>query len=145
MTTIYPYLRGFMWVFDDQDTGLKSEPFVSGASEAISHLVEAKRIPNAAHGFSLSFSDQPFYGHDAELSWLSADDSTDAMPGNWYRGVVSGQEMEAWLCPALLDYFPAAPEKLFLRADPLPEGVDPVWHIAADDPRQHRFMSGDEA
>jgi hypothetical protein len=144
MKTIYPYLLGTLWVFDDESTGLKCEPFVSGSSEAIHHLVEAKRIPNAASGFALGFSDEPFHGHDVELTWLSADDSVDAMPGNWYRGVVAGQEKEAWFCPALLEFFPTAPMRLFIRADLMPVCIDPIWHVGLDDPRQRRFTACDE-
>jgi hypothetical protein len=139
---IYPYLNEPFWVFDDERTGLKAEPFVSGASEAISALVEAKGISNAASGFSLTFGDEPFDGFDAELSWVRADDATNAMSGNWYRGEIGGQVMEGWLCPALLLYCSSAPGRLFIKADPLPAGVEPIWHVDPDDPRPRRFVSG---
>ena len=152
--TIYPYLiGGEIWVFDDERTGLKEEAFVLGASEMISRIVENKKIPNAGLGLSLTFSDQPFEGHDAELQWLRSDDS-QIVPGenrtlaqlfgNWYRGIVAGTEMDCWLCPALELYFSGAPPKLFVRADPLPPGVDPIWHVASDDLRQRRFVSADD-
>ena len=143
-TTIYPYLLGQTWVFDDERTQLKAEAFVLGSSEAISALIEAKGIPNAASGFSLVFSDEPFTGHDVELTWVRADDPLLLMPGNTYRGQIAGMELEGWLCPALLLHFPAAPGKLFLKAEPLPKGVDPIWHVADDDPRQRRFISPDD-
>jgi len=66
------------------------------------------------------------------------------VPGNWYRGLLRGILLEGWLCPALLLYFPVAPKKLFVRAEPLPSGVDPIWHIDSDDPSQRRFMSADD-
>ena len=53
LLTIYPYLLGDTWVFDDPKTGLKEEAFVLGMSEMITRLAEAKGIPNAAHGFTL--------------------------------------------------------------------------------------------
>ena len=56
MLTIFPYLRHSTWVFDDERAGLKEEAFVSGATEMISRVVEIKHLPNAAAGFSLSFS-----------------------------------------------------------------------------------------
>jgi len=38
--TIYPYLLGQTWVFDDPRTGLKEEAFVLGMTEMISRLVK---------------------------------------------------------------------------------------------------------
>lgn len=141
--TIFPYLLGETWVFDDERTGLKAEAFVSGMTEMISRLIEAKGIPNADQGFSMTFSDEPF-DHDAELHWLRADDPDEPMPGNWYSGTIAGEVMEGWLCPALGLFFNSAPARLFVRADQLPEGVDPIWRIDPDDPRQRRFMSADD-
>jgi hypothetical protein len=148
--TIYPYLlENTCWVFDDERTGLKEEAFVLGMTEMISRLVETKSIPKASKGFSLSFAAEPF-GHDVELSWISpkavADEfecSLAKLPdvGNWYRGVVSGEEMVGWLCPALFCYFNEAPKKIYAKAEPLPAGVDPIWHVRLDDPRAKRFVS----
>jgi len=143
--TIYPYLYfggGEIWVFDDERTGLKEEAFVLGASEMISRLVDAKRIPNAATGFSLTFSDEPIEKYDAEIQWIRKDDN-QLLAGNWYRGTVAGQETECWLCPALGLYFSVAPRRLFVRAEPLPAGVDPIWHVDPNDPRQRRFVSAE--
>lgn len=97
--TLYPYLYPgtACWVFDDARTGLKEEAFVEGTSEMITRVVEQKRIPRAAKGFLLSFSDQPFDGYDVERLWLRG----DAEDGNWYEGEVLGEYMENWLCPAL--------------------------------------------
>lgn len=142
---IYPYLLSETWVFDDERTGLKQEAFVLGASEMISRVVGTKDIPTAEKGFSLTFSDTPFDGHDVELQWVRAEEPESGLPGNWYSGSVVGELMEGWLCPALLLYFQAPPPRLFVRADPLPAGVDPIWHVSSDDPQQRRFMSaGDE-
>ncbi len=143
-SVLYPYLLGETWVFDDERTSLKAEAFVMGMSEMIFRLIEAKGIPNADQGFMMTFSDEPFDGADAELRWLRADDPDEPMPGNWYSGIVAGEMMEGWLCPALLHYFDAAPAQLFVRAEPLPEGVDPIWHVAPDDPRQRRFFGPED-
>lgn len=123
--TLYPYLlNGTCWVFDDERTGLKEEAFVCGMSEMISRVVEAKGVPNAARGFAMTFAAEPFSGHDVELHWIRPDDNG----GNWYEGTVVGGHMEGWLCPALLLYFEQAPRQIFVRCDPLPEGIDPVWN-----------------
>jgi hypothetical protein len=149
--TIYPYRLGNCWVFDDARTGLKEEAFVLGSSEMMTRLVEAKGIRQAEKAFALTFSDQPFEGFDAELTWLRSDDS-QVLPGkdgsasqifgNWYKGLVAGEEMEGWLCPALGLYFHAAPARIFVKAEPLPAGVDPIWHVSRDDAMAVRFVSG---
>jgi hypothetical protein len=148
--TIYPYLfEGTCWVFDDQRTGLKEEAFVLGMTEMISKVVEAKAIPNAVKGFALTFGVEPF-DHDVELTWLSSAEAVEARGGqgagspgigNWYRGIVCGAEMVGWLCPALFLYFNEAPNKIFAKAEPLPAGVDPIWHVDANDPMARRFVS----
>jgi hypothetical protein len=148
--TIYRYLyEESCWVFDDQRTGLKEEAFILGMTEMISKVVEAKAIPNAAKGFALTFGVEPF-DHDVELALLSPAEAVKARGGqeagppgvgNWYRGVVCGEEMVGWLCPALFLYFPEAPAKIFAKAEPLPAGVDPIWHVDANDPLARRFVS----
>jgi Family of unknown function (DUF6717) len=148
--TIYPYRLGNCWVFDDARTGLKEEAFVLGMSEMMTRLVEAKKIPNAVKGFMLQFSDEPFEGLDAELTWLRSDDyqvvagkdgSASQIFGNWYKGVVAGEEMQGWLCPALGLYLRVAPARIFVRAEPLSAGVDPIWHVSRDDAMAVRFVS----
>jgi hypothetical protein len=149
MLTLFPYLLESTWVFDDERTGLKEEAFVLGMTEMITRLVESKGIPNATKGFALSFSDQPFDRYDAELKWLSSDDSqvvadqegnTSVLAGNWYRGLVAGEEMTGWLCPALGLYFQTAPRSVYVRADPLPTGVNPIWQPPPGQ-RERRFVS----
>ena len=50
--------------------------------------------------------------------------------------------MVAWLCPALYEYFQEAPQKILVKAgEGLPEGVDPIWHVADDDPQARHYMS----
>src|SRR6476620_6030226 len=142
--TLYPYLLdNACWVFDDERTGLKEEAFVLGMSEIITKVVEAKAIPNAAKGFILTFDLVPF-GQDVELSWLPHDEARQSLGwrptdfpdlGNWYKGNVFGQEMLGWLCPALFLYFSEAPKNIYAKAERLPAGVDPIWHVRADDPR----------
>lgn len=148
--TIYPYLlEGACWVFDDERTGLKEEAFVLGMTEMISKLVEFKLIPHADKGFALTFAAEPF-DHDVELTWLSPEDvsrefncTLNELPseGNWYRGLVFGEKMVGWLCPALFCYFEEAPKQLFVKAELLPADVDPIWYVKADDPRARRFVS----
>ncbi len=128
--TLYPYLLHSTWVFDDARTRLHKEAFVSGATEALSKLVSLKQIPNADRGFSLTFAGDAFGGHDAELQWLRGDPSGS---GNWYGTTLDGEYHELWLCPALFCYFETAPKRIFVKAAPLPEGVNPHWTPGPDD------------
>ena len=104
---ISPYWYQGTWVFDDEAVGLNKEPFVAGVPEMIDNLVKA--IPNARSGFRLIFSSAPFPGYQRELIWVR-----EEYDGNWYE--VEGQQMEGWLCLALLRYFDKAPEKLYVKA-----------------------------
>ena len=102
--TIYPYLLGQTWVFDDPRTGLKEEAFVLGMTEMISRLVEARSIPHAGQGITLHFSEEPFEGADTELTWLRSDDSqivpgqdgsASQIFGNWYGAPSPGRKWKA--------------------------------------------------
>lgn len=69
-------------------------------------------IPNAALGFKLIFSANPFPGHQAELTWQK-----EEYGGNWYRW--DAKNLEGWLCPALFHYFNQAPAKIYCQAERL--------------------------
>ncbi len=135
MLAVYPYeLHPGFWVFDDPQTHLKEEAFVMGMSEMITAMVEEKGIPDAGKGFSLTYSTVPF-DHDSDLTWQATadgsprDSESARSAGNWYAGEVAGEEMKGWLCPALFHYFETTPLKIYVRLDPLPEGVDPIWQV----------------
>ena len=107
---IQPYWFVGTWVFDDPATGLVREPFVSGMPEIINELV--KEISDARSGFRLLFSATPFPGYQASLTRDRPD-----FGGTWYRSDRDGAE--GWLCPALFKYFPEAPQKIYVKAEPL--------------------------
>ena len=109
LTVIQPYWYIDAWVFDDESAGLDREPFVQGIPEMIDYLV--KDIPNARSGFMLLFSSQPFAGYQAELTRVR-----DEYGGYWYRAKDEGAE--GWVCPALFKYFDAAPESIYIKAEP---------------------------
>ena len=106
---ISPYRYNGSWVFDDPDVGLVREPFVSGIDLMIDRLTA--NIPNAAQGFRLIFSAQPFPGHSVKLTLRR-----EEYGGNWYYCAEYG--MEGWLCPALFKYFKEAPRELYAQAEP---------------------------
>ena len=106
---IEPYWHIDTWVFDDESVGLDKEPFVQGVPEMIDTLV--KDIPNARSGFRLLFSSMPFSGYQEEFTRVRKE-----YDGYWYR--VKGKGAEGWLCPALFKYFEAAPESIYVKAEP---------------------------
>ena len=106
---IRPYWNGGTWVFDDPQTGLVREPFVSGIPAMIDVLV--RDIPDARSGFRLTFSAEPFPGFQKKVLLVRPESG-----GNWYR--MEDPSAEGWLCPALYHYFQKAPPQLFVRADP---------------------------
>ena len=108
LMVIFPYRHKGMWVFDDEDVGLRKEPFVSGADTIIDHAVDTLGIQNARKGFRLVFSANPFPDYHLKLDWLREGDG-----GNWYAS--EQFEMEGWLCPALLKYFDKAPAEIYAR------------------------------
>jgi hypothetical protein len=154
--TLYPYILNLgpnlrFWVFDDPSTGLKEEAFVMGMTDMIDRIVAAKKIPNAEKGITLKFCAAPMPDADTVLHWhapgeMEVKDDQGAtykkLSGNWYFGTVAGEEMQGWLCPALFKYFPAAPKEIYVKAEPLPEGMDPIWH---DAPEAEAFVDRDLA
>jgi len=109
LMVIQPYWYIDTWVFDDESVGLDKEPFVQSIPGMIDELV--KDIPNARGGFMLLFSSQPFAGYQAELTRVR-----EEYGGYWYKAKDEG--VEGWLCPALFRYFDAAPESLYVKAEP---------------------------
>jgi hypothetical protein len=109
IAVIKPYRWSGLWVFDDARVGLDKEPFVGGADTMIDAAVARKGIKDAHKGFVLLFSAGPFPGADMELTWLRAEGG-----GNVY----GWEGREGWLCPALLKYFPAPPERIYVQMRP---------------------------
>ncbi|HEX6987593.1 MAG TPA: DUF6717 family protein [Planctomycetaceae bacterium] len=107
---IAPYRHAGTWVFDDPAVGLKREPFVAGVPEMIDVLVAD--VPDAESGFRLLFSANPFPGYQKKLTWVRGD-----MGGNYYR--LDDPPMEGWICPAMFQYYEAAPKALYVKAEPL--------------------------
>jgi hypothetical protein len=106
---IHPYKTEGIWVFDDARVGLVQEPFVSGADSIIDRMVQ--HIPDADKGITILFAASRFPGCQHELIWRREESG-----GHWYFAPV--YQMEGWLCPALLKYFEAAPDRIFVQVKP---------------------------
>lgn len=108
---IFPYLKNDVWMFDDAAVGLCEEPFVCGIPAMIDRLVAT--VQDAERGFALYFSDQAFPGFQ-----LKVDRAEPEQGGTWYTLTLDGATAKGWLCPALFKYFDAAPEAIYVKAEP---------------------------
>jgi hypothetical protein len=111
INVIAPYRYLNTWVFDDARVGLVQEPFISGADSIIDRAVA--HIPGARSGFLMLFSSSPFPGYEFRLEWRRPESD-----GNWYYSPQF--DLEGWLCPALLLYFPEPPRALFVQVKSKP-------------------------
>ncbi len=108
ITIIKPYKWEGQWVFDDDRVELVKEPFVAGADTLIDVALERKGITNAEQGFLLLFSASAFPSADLRLQWVR-----EELDGNVYQW--ADEDLEGWLCPALLRYFDSAPPELYVQ------------------------------
>ncbi len=107
---IKPYHHAGTWVFDDEQVGLRKEPFVAGVPQILDKMVAD--IPDAKKGFRLLFSAQEFPGSTHKFLLRRHEKG-----GNWYYS--PNYKMEGWLCPSLFKYFRKAPKILYSKAEPL--------------------------
>jgi hypothetical protein len=109
LMVIEPYWDSGTWVFDDEQAGLRKEPFVEGVPEMIDHMV--RDIPNARQGCRVTFSGAEFPGWQYKLTWVKQEAG-----GNIYR--LDRPRMQGWMCPALFKYFEHAPKRIYVKAEP---------------------------
>jgi hypothetical protein len=112
---IEPHWNSGTWVFDDEAVELDREPFGEGIPQMIDDLVQD--IPDARGGFRLLFSSAPFSGYQLELNKVSED-----FGGHWY--LANGTRGQGCLCPAMCSCFEIAPERLYLKAEPIGHAVE---------------------
>lgn len=107
---IHPYWKHSNWVFDDKDTGLIAEAFVSGMTEIIEALLNKAGFTNdeAIDKFTAIFSATPFPEYTGVLTHIESDEYG---VGNWYQY----EDMKGWLCPALFKYFSEAPKQIYVK------------------------------
>ena len=124
---IKPYKSDGVWMFDDPAVGLVREPFVAGIPEIFEKILKRHRITGAENGFSLLFSSERFNSNGV-LHHLQRERLDEG--GAWYSTVIGDKEMEGWLCPALLKYFPSPPVQIFIAAIEIEQsGRLRVWAI----------------
>jgi len=106
MYVIAPYKFHGLWVFDDPKAGLAKEPFVNGADAMIDAMTRS--IPDAPRGFTMVFSTSVFPGYQYKfLRRRSEGPETIYYSPNF--------DVEGSLSPAVLRYFDAPPQELFVQ------------------------------
>lgn len=106
--SITPYYHSGFWVFDDERVGLVKEPFVEGIPEIIEYWHLILGMKDAKKGFKATFSANPMPNCTSVLSKIR-----DEFGGAWYKDEETN--LEGWLCPALLLYYPTPPEFLYFK------------------------------
>jgi hypothetical protein len=101
--TIKPYWHDGAWVFDDPQRGLWAKPFIARTREIVDQILRRAGLA-PGQPFTVIFGDceVPGSGHRFVLERVRVD-----REGHWY----SWGGMEG-LCPALVRYFDAAPERI---------------------------------
>lgn len=105
---INPYFDDSLksWVFDDPDRGLHKEALVQGA-DLLCEMLHQK------YGdFSASFSAGEIPNADLIMCRTT---EGDYEAGTWYKERHTG--MDAWLCPALFQYFDDAPATIYVKVN----------------------------
>jgi hypothetical protein len=108
--TIRPYKYFGQWVFDDPTYDLVREAFAAGTDDVIDHATA--HTPDAEKGFLLLFSDTNFPSATIEMIWLRG----GLGEGDVYS--LFGTDLEGWLCPTLIRYFPSPPKSIFAQVKP---------------------------
>jgi len=111
-----PYWKHGTWCFDDSVRGLHAEPFVSGADKQISYLVKKFGLVNPENGFRITISASWFPDYQVFIEHMAPDKNGS---GNFYLLRDGDTRIEGWYCPALLKFFPTAPEKIYCKVESL--------------------------
>jgi hypothetical protein len=104
---------GGLWVFDEPRFGLKAEPFVRSATDAIDRALDRKYPGAKFNRCRILFSTKPLPDSDLVIERIG--DGSDATEsGCMYLDRSDGVNAELWLCPAMCHYLGnTAPAKIF--------------------------------
>ena len=101
-----------LWVFDDEERGLKREPFVAGMSQMIDRFVEEQGLDPRWLTLFFSLNPPPVVDY-YHLKMMRLEKKS--IGGAWYREVKT--RMGGWLCPAMLKYFGTYPWQLYIWSE----------------------------
>lgn len=145
MFEIEIYRDKYGWSFDDSSRGIKSEPFVLGASELITKYLKRKGMGKRKKGIKVEFSTTPLPEFDFVLSvtekcypWKLKDTKQvfgtsykNHKKNKWNKGkfqwiedtikpytsawYVDQEGHKCWLCPCQLKFFGQVADEIYAK------------------------------
>jgi len=114
MNELVVYAKHGMWVFDEEQLGLKAEAFVRGCSEILTHAIK-QASPSTKHitrkKWKVSFGSEPETKEGEKtfsVRWMMQEGE-----GNWYY--CPELDRIGWLCGRLYNFFHKAPRKMYFK------------------------------
>ena len=99
-----------LWVYDDAKFGVREQPLVFGMDLILERMVE--QVEGGGDRFNLIFSAIPFPGSEFSLGFVR--EETEGFVYCWEE-----KKLQGWLSPALRNYFPEPPLKIYLQLLPV--------------------------
>lgn len=112
MKQVKLYQIGNIWGFDDDFLGLKFEPFVAGASEAITDWLNNFSQCTDKKTPTMIGSNIEFPGHEVKVMLEKKGTSGD---GYYYYLDRLGEKQDLWLCPVLSMFFGEVPKSIYIK------------------------------
>jgi hypothetical protein len=108
VNVLYPKRsRWGVWSFTDLEVGLFSEPFVGAINTMIDLFTDGK------DECIVYISSNPLPEANGHLIRV------EGKEGGWYT--LEGTDIEGWLCPATLNYFPDYPDNIYFKIELIKE------------------------
>ena len=99
-----------LWVFDDLKFGVKEQPFVFGSDLILVKMVAG--VDEELDRVNILFSSIPFPGSEHCLKFVR--EETEGFVYLW-----EDEKLQGWLSPALRNYYPQPPPKIYLQLLPV--------------------------
>ena len=99
-----------LWVFDDLKFGVKEQPFVFGSDLILVKMVAG--VDEELDRVNILFSSIPFPGSEHCLKFVR--EETEGFVYRW-----EDEKLQGWLSPALRNYYPQPPPKIYLQLLPI--------------------------
>jgi len=99
-----------LWVFDDSKFGIWEQPFVFGSDLILEKMVAG--VDEELDCVNILFSSIPFPGSEHCLKFVR--EETEGFVYRW-----EDEKLQGWLSPALRNYYPQPPPKIYLQLLPI--------------------------
>ena len=99
-----------LWVYDDENFNVREQPLVFGVDLVLEKMVE--KVEGIGDRLNLVFSCIPFPGSEHCLKFVR--EETEGFVYRW-----EDEKLQGWLSPALRNYYPQPPLKIYLQLLPI--------------------------